>query len=117
MQESDLNQFVGTQQYYRHWTRLLYTDGVQYVAEEGGAYWLIDAIASWQTSSKVTQDPMLKKFQVWTLKVNPERSAILSCERDTNDVAFTQKIEYSDFPLSEIQFYLTQGVLMLPSEY
>jgi hypothetical protein len=117
LQESDLNQFVGTEQYYRHWTRLLYTDGVQYVAQEGGAYWLIDAIASWQLSPKVTQDPMLREIQLWTLKVNSDKSATLSCQRDADDVAFTQEIEYTDFPLSEVRFYLTQGVLMLPSEY
>lgn len=34
---SDLSQFTGTTQYYRHWTkRLLYTDGVQYFAERAG---------------------------------------------------------------------------------
>ena len=45
--ESDLSQFIGTENYYRHWTgHGVYTDGVKYLAEKAGAYWLIDAILS-----------------------------------------------------------------------
>jgi hypothetical protein len=57
--------FTGTDQWYRHSpSRMLYTDGVRYVAERAGAYWLIDAIASHQLSPGVRREP----FQVWTLK-------------------------------------------------
>ncbi len=47
LNKSDLTQFTSTTQYYKHLMGLLYTDGVQYVAEQGKAYWLIDAIVSW----------------------------------------------------------------------
>jgi hypothetical protein len=29
----------------------------------------------------------------------------------------TQNIPYTDFPLAEVKMYLTEGVLMLTSEY
>jgi hypothetical protein len=60
---------------------------------------------------------MLREIQFWKLKVNEDRSAILTCERDNDDVALTQTIEFTDFPLSEVKFYLTHSVLMLPTEY
>jgi hypothetical protein len=36
--------FMGTEQWYRHpiVKNTLYTDGIKYVAQKAGAYWLID---------------------------------------------------------------------------
>jgi len=114
---ADLNQFSGTNHYYRHWAmRLVYTDGVKYVANDADAYWLLDAISSYQTRTFL-KDPMLQEFQVWKLTVNANDTVTLVCERDTNDVVLSQEIAYTDFPLDEIKFYLVEGVLMLPSEY
>ena len=113
----NLEQFTGTERYYKHWLGILYTDGVKYLAEEAGAYWLIDAIASWQASPKVKRDRMLQRIQFWKLRVNPDNSAVLVCERDSDDVALTQEIEYTDFPLESVTLYLSECVLMLPSEY
>jgi hypothetical protein len=90
---------------------------VKYLAEEAEAFWLIDAIASWQVSPKVKRDPMLQEIQFWKLRVNPDNSAVLTCERDTDDVALTQAIEFTDFPLESVKLYLSNRVLMLPSEY
>lgn len=104
---------TGTEDLHKHWLGLLYTDGVQFLAEGAGAYWLIDAIASHQP--KARKDPMLCEFQLWTLKVKKNK-AVLTCERDTNDVAIRQRIPYTDFPLDDVKLYLENGVLMLPSE-
>lgn len=113
----DLKQFTGTNCYYRHWLqRFVYTEGVQHVAEAGKAHWLLDAIASHQTRH-LLNDPSLQEIQFWKLRVNSDQSAQLICERDTDNVALTQEIGFTDFPLESITFYLTQGVLLLPSEY
>lgn len=114
--QADLAQFTGTEYYHRHWLgRFLYTDGVHYVAESG-AYWLLDAIASYQP--KLLLEPMLQEFQHWILRVDlKNQKAQLICEKDTDDVVVTQDIEFTDFPLDKIRFYLVSGVLMLPSEY
>jgi len=129
-----LQRFTGGGDQYRHFTGLVYTEGVQYLAEQAGAYWLIDAIASWQTRPKVRAAP----FQIWRLKVHADRSATLIGAEDIDeqghplhartpvDRAFgrwtrgalaRQAIEWTDFPLEEIKLYLQHGVLMLPSEY
>ena len=72
----NLGYFTGTEQ----WTRyaclcphiVLLTDGALYVAEHGGedgnsAYWLIDAIASYQGEAALKHHA----FQVWKLSVLP----------------------------------------------
>ncbi len=114
--QSNLAQFIGTECYYKHWLGLKYTDGVKYLCDSCQSYWLIDAIASYQTRKFLT-DPMLAEFQCWTLKVNPDKSATLTCERNTDDIAVKQKIPFTDFPLNSIKLYLTDRVLLLPSEY
>lgn len=113
----DLARFTGSEVYYQNPFGIRYTEGVQYMAEHGGAYWLIDAIASWQRNPKVRNDRMLQEIQFWKLTVHEDRSATLICERDQGDVAIEQQIPFTDFPLAEVKLYLQEGVLLLPSEY
>ena len=116
-------QAIGTQSYHKHWLPgILYTDGVAEVAEIAGAYWLIDAIASYQGEKQVKQDRMLQEFQLWTLDVDLERSSgILRLLRDTDDPVLEQKIEYTDFPIAQIKLYCEPTgrgwLILLPSEH
>lgn len=113
--QTDIAQFTGTDQYYKHFTGLLYTDGIQFVAEKYGAYWLIDAIASYQHTIK---DPGLKEFQLWKLRVeNMGTRAILTCRADSDQPhVIRQDIPFTDFPES-ITLYVEGGVLLLLSEH
>jgi len=117
--ESDLIQFCGSTEAYRHWTkRLVYTEGVQYMAEHGGAYWLIDAVASYQPDKRIASRPDLVDFQLWELVVAQDKSATLTMRGDSDQPAVvTQEIPFTDFPLAQIKFYVCNGTLMLPSEY
>src|ERR1051326_3451537 len=66
LNEGDLDQFTGSEQWYRHSLvrSITYTDGAKYVADDGGAYWLLDEIALGQKfSAAVRAEP----FQVWTV--------------------------------------------------
>ncbi len=110
-----LRTFTGTEHWYRHplARNVLYTDGARYVAEQGGAYWLLDLIALAQSVAAVTAEP----FQLWTLTVQVDRSARLICEDGNGGVVFSKAIEYTDFPLPEIMLYFTDGVILLPGEY
>lgn len=115
----NLDQFQGTEKYYRHWTRkLIYTDGIHFLTENGAA-WLVDAVASYQHRPKLNTGD-LAVFQLWELKVSGSK-AVLTCKADTGVRAVvTQRIEYTDFPLPYIKLYVENGgmgrVLMLPSE-
>ena len=110
-----LNQFTGTEHYYRvsPLSELVITDGVKYLCDHAGCYWLTDIIASYQPDCM--KDEMLRDFQLWTLKVKDSKGEVI-WERDTNNVAFTQKISHTYFPLSEITLYCENGVICLPSE-
>jgi hypothetical protein len=114
--EAALRQFTGSDQWYRHSLvrKVLYTEGVQYVAEAAGAYWLIDEIAFAQAIAAVAAE----EFQHWKLAVDTARStAVLTCDDGNGRVVFTKTIEFTDFPLQEIRFYFTDNTLLLPTEY
>lgn len=111
--ESGLAQFGGTEHYYKYIGGLVLTDGVKWLADNTGCYWFIDIIASLQR--KCNKDPSLREIQFWTLKVNGEKAVVI-VERDTDDVFYTQKISFTDFPLAEMKIYVENGVVMLPSE-
>jgi hypothetical protein len=112
--ESTLAHFTGTESYYQHWTgRLVYTDGVRFLANAARAHWLIDVIASWQ--ARAHKDPALRDFQLWEVTVI-ERRATVVCSRDAGDEGFRQEIPFTDFPLPSIKLYVEWGVLLLPSE-
>ena len=133
----NLGYFTGTEQ----WTRyaclcshiVLLTDGALYVAEHGGedgnsAYWLIDAIASYQGEAALKHHA----FQVWKLSILPpdpeippmtvaavmrsklpatkelnhHRHAVLTCTNGNEKQLASQEIDLTDFlPINEITIY------------
>ncbi len=114
--EADLAQFCGTEKWWKHWTgRITFTDGVKFLAEKAGAFWLIDLIASHQTA-RLRQE----EFQIWILKVDRGKTpmAVATCQADTDaPILVRQEIDYTDFPLPSIKLWLVDRVLMLPHEY
>lgn len=114
LKESDLTQFYGTENWYQHglFPRIVYTDGAKYVADQAGAYWLLDAIVSAQFHSIVRDE----EFQNWKLVVKDERG-ILTCDDGDGNIVYMQDIPYTDFPLPEIKFYFVGKTIMLTSEY
>jgi hypothetical protein len=134
---SNLGYFTGTEK-WTHYPCLcphivLLTDGALYVAEHGGeddnsAYWLIDAIASYQGENVLKHHA----FQVWKLSVlppdpevppmsvaavmrskqpaakyrNPHRHATLTCTNGNEKQLVRQEIDLTDFlPIGEITIY------------
>ena len=115
----ELRNFYGTEAYHRTNPGLLITDGVKFLADNAGCYWLLDMV--WSNL------PVLRKsrdtFFVVRYAGTPGESGLFSI---TDDIPATQTyavqtVEYSDFPLDEIVLYLSateeEFVLMLRSEY
>ena len=114
---SELPNFYGTENYHR-WSILfrnfVLTDGAKYIAEECGAYWLMDAIASHLISYR-DEGFVVAKFaeygSAWKLQLEDGDDRILA----------RQTIEFTDFPLDEITLYVVKQddlwVVLLPSEY
>jgi len=114
--EADLRQFTGSENWYRHGLSrtILFTDGAKYVADEAGAYWLLDEIVLAQRYvERVAGEP----FQFWKLAVRPDQTATLTCDDGNGTVVYTKEFDYTDFPLAEITFYFTNNVIYLPSEH
>jgi hypothetical protein len=89
----------------------VYTDGVKFVAETAGAYWLIDAILSHQRNRKAVH--AADGFQVWRLKHhNTDSGADLTMDDGNGNVLILQRIEYTDFPKGvEVVLYIDGDAL------
>ena len=117
LNEADLARFNGSETWYRHGIvrRMLFTDGVKYVADAGGAYWLVDEIALAQIHEKAVAD---EPFQHWKLEVDlDKRTGELTCDDGDGKIVFSKTLTFTDFPLKEIAFYVTDNTILLPSEY
>jgi hypothetical protein len=113
----DTSNFTGTENYYRHsLSKVLYTDGVQYVAAEAGAFWLLDEIAVAQSfNAKVRGE----EFQVWKLDVKGS-TATLRCEDGNGRKLLAKRIDFTTFPEPGIEIWVEVGerpVMLLPSEH
>jgi hypothetical protein len=106
--------FSATETIHPHSSRLFnYSDGVKYLADNAGAYWLLDLIAA--NFKRARKDRMLRQFQIWRLEKTGS-TAVLICLRDADDEAFRIRVPFTDFPLDSVKLYLENELLMLPSE-
>jgi len=112
--QSIMAQSTGTQAYHKmSLTPVKCTDGVRDVVVKAEAFWLVDAIGSYQGEEKVKKE----EFQTWKLEVKNETATLSMTDGNTDKKIVEQYIDYTDFPEGEWKFYLTDGVLMVPSEY
>jgi hypothetical protein len=112
---AELKQFTGSENWYRHGlaAKMLCTDGVKFLAERAGAYWLIDEIAFAQSIPAVRA----QGFQAWKLDLNKSGcGAKLRCEDGNGNNFYTKRIPYTDFPLKTQKIWVENSVIMLPSE-
>lgn len=119
--ESALRHFSGSQEYFRHWTqRLIWTEGVNYLAEAAGAFWLIDVVASYQGQKRLQP---CDGFQFWELAVDlDKKTGVVTCRADSDTKPLvTQSIEFTDFPLPSVKLYCEHDgekwTLLLPDEH
>jgi hypothetical protein len=94
---------------------MTFTDGVKDFAEEAGddgAYWFIDLIA-------IKYYSLLQKNEFLLIKLNvgDDNKAHLSVDDGNENVLAAARINFTDVQPGEWKFYLTDNVLLLPSEY
>ncbi len=114
--KNQLQNFCGTETWFRHslFRKFLYTEGIQFLAEQGECYWLIDLIFGFQY-----EYPSLKceDFQLWELKVANNKTATLTCDNGNGIIVFTHNLSFTTFPLEIIRLYFSDNVLLLTSEW
>ena len=119
MLQCELNQFIGSENYYKHFLGYHYTDGVKYLAEKAGAYWLLDAIFSHIHTNVILREE--EDFLSWRLKSDGLGGCILTGDDGNNNILVTQIIPFTTFPFSEVdddfKLFFTDSILLLPSEY
>ncbi|MDX1962027.1 MAG: hypothetical protein SFX18_02665 [Pirellulales bacterium] len=125
--QSELRQFTGTENYYRHWmnSRFVYTDGVRYLAEKAGAHWLLDLIFSHQAEiiRRSLDDPRYRmEFQVWRVQHDGNGGCRVYCDDGDGLEMASQDVPFTDFPeLENFRLYLVHDrakvCLYLPSEH
>lgn len=111
-----LSQFTGSENWYRHGLvrSVLFTDGAKYIADQAGAYWLLDEIALAQRGNKAVS---AQEFQVWKLAVNVDETAVLTCEDGNGNTVFSKAIEFTDFPSEGVTLWFANNTIYLPSEH
>jgi len=115
----------GSEKFYRHWLgRLVYTAGIHYMAEQAGAHWFVDAVASHQPRVRRKLHRAAERdFQVWRLRKMDSGAWAMECWSDTPGRCHSirlayQRIPYSDFPaeLAPFECYVEDGTMMLKGE-
>ncbi len=114
----NLSHFTGSCRFER-WSILfrdVITEGVKFMAESVGAFWLLDIIGSYQ--------PKLQRadFQVWKIVVDGSNAIVTMQEDSDLKPMVTQRIGYTDFPQGEFKLWAVRNemghmTIMLPSEY
>ena len=113
---ADLKMLTGTEQWFRHplSSNFLYTDGVKFFAEHcgGGAYWFLDILAT-----ELADLQEKEEFMSITLDVFDDDSAKITADDGNGNVLWTRNIDFTDAEVGTWKFFLTNNVLLLPSEY
>lgn len=113
--KQELMQFTGTEYWHKVglFGGLIATDGVLYLAEQAGAFWLLDIV-----------DSILHKlndFAVVELEATESNTGKVTIHNGTGGkrqkVFHAQALPYTDFPFPKIMLYVQQNVIMLTSEY
>jgi len=111
---NELKDFTGTENYFKiplsHYN---HTDGINELIKTCGCWWLISDTAIYLSNIKEKYD-----FLVLSIKVNPDKSAVVSLKEDMDlKPVYSKKYDYTDFPLNEFEFYIINEVFLLKSEY
>jgi len=118
--QEHLANFYGTAEYHACTplvAGLKYTDGVKFV-ETNGAGWLVDKIAILCThEDRVRKELRDGGFLVAKLTKKSDGSASFVIEDGDLKAIYKETISYTDIEVDNIKFFITDGVVMLSSEY
>lgn len=109
----NLAQYTGTEQWHKCTINgnVTCTDGVLYFAETVGGFWFLDIIGT-ELYAMRNQQPFMDIHLIVA-----DSKAKIEVNDGNGHVFYTRDITYTDCPEGDWQFYFTNGVILLPSEY
>ena len=113
--KQELQHFTGSESFHKNplFPRYVYTEGVKFLAEKAGAYWLLDYIFANQMLDILKTQP----FQTWKITVLETEAAFIEVGDGDENKLISFILTYTDFPLQELTLWLVDNTLMLTSEY
>lgn len=95
----NLNQFTGSASFtkYGMFTKDVASEGVMYLAEEMGAYWLLDSLTACFMELEDKQD-----FIVIKLKPIHSHGMQISLEDGNDNLLYSHTVEFTDFNFSKV---------------
>ena len=108
--QAELENFYGTQYYHRlTLTKIVCTDGVKFFAEKGEAFWCVDDMS-------IMAIKLNQPFLAITVTAKNSKAKIVYTDGN-NNILKTKRYGYTTLADGEYNFYCTDDVLMLSSEY
>ena len=110
---NELDNFTGTESYFRHGLNrdFLYTEGAQYFAEQAGAYWFLDIMAT-EVAELQEDNP----FIAVEMTVKDGKALITATDGNESHI-WDRVISFTDCPEGMYKFFLIDNVFLLRSEY
>jgi len=94
-------------------SNITYTDGINDLIIKAKCWWLISDIGI-----LISATPKLQKdFLILTIETENEKGIITLKEDSNEKPIYKKELEYTDFPLSKFEFFITNNVMLLKSEY
>lgn len=121
----DLSHFTGTTAYHKltmH-PRVLFTDGLAYLAREAKCYWLMGVVMSHlATSKKLALEPFVS-VSITTYSKDKQARCLFT-DGNEKDLE-VQLVKFVEFPFDKLSFFCqkeeqadgSRWIVMLPSEY
>jgi hypothetical protein len=118
---SDLQQFYGTENYYKHNlnSNFIYTDGVRYFARNAGngAYWFLDIAAT-----TIFMVHKIQREEFLSVKIiSTGKSCKIIVTDGSEQELLTKSIGFTDCPEGTWSFFMQydgeKSVMLLTSEY
>lgn len=127
--EEELNQFIGSEEFYKDYLNCVMTQGFKFLCDRCASYWLFSDVASFlMLNEKIKNN---ERFILVKISVHKDKSCNVMLFRDYNkededfnrrNLLHIQHYEYTDFPLNDFEFYCCLNEIgtytfMLKGEY
>lgn len=115
---NELKNFYGSENFYKDFMGVILTDGIKTLCELTSCYWLITDTAVILMNNYLNKED----FIVIKIKVNDDKSAVVTLEDGNNNKLYSQNYEYTDFKLKSFELWAVYNEVgtytyMLKSEY